>query len=161
MGRKSLAVMEKRQKWQVLDDIGSHSLNSARKLLSCIGCLSVDLRQQQHSAALLATKQPSLGPSTSPTILVCKEWAITGDWQIFCLCKTLTVVIDSVLAFFQSHFRLCAKSVQFCTIGIRSCLKIEVIFACFKGKCIEYLLLLSLVTYSDLQNVMRMVTYEL
>ena len=39
----------------------SRSLNSAYKRLSCIGRLSVDLRQQQHSAALLATKQPSLG----------------------------------------------------------------------------------------------------
>ena len=29
--------------------------------LSCIGRLSVDLRQQQHSAAFCATKQPFLG----------------------------------------------------------------------------------------------------
>ena len=53
--------MEKRRKRQVLDGIGSHSLNSACRQLSCIGRLSVDLRQQQHSAALWATKQPSLG----------------------------------------------------------------------------------------------------
>ena len=37
------------------------SLNSACRRLSCNGRLSVDLRQQQHSAALWATKQPSLG----------------------------------------------------------------------------------------------------
>ena len=52
--------MEKRRKRQVLDGTGRRSLNSARSL-SCIGRLSVDLRQQQHSAALWATKQPSLG----------------------------------------------------------------------------------------------------
>ena len=40
---------------------GNRSLNSACRRLSCIGRLSVDLRQQQHSAALWATKQPSLG----------------------------------------------------------------------------------------------------
>ena len=53
--------MEKRRKRQVLDGTGSRSLNSACRRLSCIGRLSVDLRQQQHSAALWATKQPSLG----------------------------------------------------------------------------------------------------
>ena len=60
-GRKSPAAMEKRQKQQVLDGTGSHSLNSACGWLSCIGRLSVELRQQQHSAVLWATKQPSLG----------------------------------------------------------------------------------------------------
>ena len=58
---KSLAAMEKRRKGQVLDGTGSRSLNSACRRLSCVGRLSVDLRQQQHSAALWATKQPSLG----------------------------------------------------------------------------------------------------
>ena len=53
--------MEKRRKRQVLDGAGSRSLNSTCRRLSCIGRLSVDLRQQQHSAALWATKQPSLG----------------------------------------------------------------------------------------------------
>ena len=53
--------MEKSRNRQVLDGFGSRSLNSAGRRLSCIGRLSVDLRQQQHSAALLATKQPSLG----------------------------------------------------------------------------------------------------
>ena len=53
--------MEKRQKRQVLDATGSRSLNPACRRLSCIGRLSVDLRQQQHSAALWVTKQPSLG----------------------------------------------------------------------------------------------------
>ena len=53
--------MEKRRKRQVLDGTGSRSLNSACRRLSCIGRFSVDLRQQQHSAALWATKQPSLG----------------------------------------------------------------------------------------------------
>ena len=53
--------MEKRQKRQVLNGTGSHNLNSACRLLSCVGRLPVDLRQQQHSAALWATKQPSLG----------------------------------------------------------------------------------------------------
>ena len=43
------------------DGTRSCSLNSACRWLSCIGRLSVDLRQQQHSAALWATKQPSLG----------------------------------------------------------------------------------------------------
>ena len=50
--------MEKRQ---VLDGTGSRSLNSACRRLSRINRLSVDRRQQQHSAALWATKQPSLG----------------------------------------------------------------------------------------------------
>ena len=45
--------MGKRRKRQVLDGTG--------RRLSCIGRLSVDLRQQQHSTALWATKQPSLG----------------------------------------------------------------------------------------------------
>ena len=53
--------MEKRRKRQVLDGTGSRSLNSACTRFSCIGCLSVDLRQQQHSAALWVAKQPSLG----------------------------------------------------------------------------------------------------
>ena len=53
--------MEKRRKRQRLDGTGSRSLNSACRRLSCIGRLSVDLGQQQHSAALWATKQPSLG----------------------------------------------------------------------------------------------------
>ena len=53
--------MEKRRKRQVLNDTGSRSLNCACRRLRCIGCLSVELIQQQHSAALLATKQPSLG----------------------------------------------------------------------------------------------------
>ena len=53
--------MEKRRKRLVLDGTGSRSLNSARGRLSCIRRLSVDLRQQQHSAALWATKQSSLG----------------------------------------------------------------------------------------------------
>ena len=54
--------MEKRRKRRVLDGTGSRSLNSACRRLSCIGRLSlVDLRQQQHSAAYWATKQPSLG----------------------------------------------------------------------------------------------------
>ena len=53
--------MEKSRNRQVLDGFGSRSLNSAGRRLSCIGRLSVDLRQQQHSAVLLATKQPSLG----------------------------------------------------------------------------------------------------
>ena len=57
---KSLAAMEKRRKGQVLDGTGSRSLNSACRRLSCVGRLSVDLRQQQHSAALWATKQFSL-----------------------------------------------------------------------------------------------------
>ena len=53
--------MEKRRKRQILGGTGSRSLNSAcRRRLSCIGRLFVDLRQQQHSAALWATKQPSL-----------------------------------------------------------------------------------------------------
>ena len=45
---------------QVLGGTGSRSLNSAYRRLSCIGRLSVDVRQQQHLAALLATNQPSL-----------------------------------------------------------------------------------------------------
>ena len=53
--------MEKGRKRPTLDGTGSRSLNSACRRLSCIGRLSVDLRQQQHSAALWATKQPSLG----------------------------------------------------------------------------------------------------
>ena len=53
--------MEKGRKQQVLGGIGSRSPNSACRRLSFIGHLSVDLRQQQHSAALWATKQPSLG----------------------------------------------------------------------------------------------------
>ena len=53
--------MEKGRKQQVLGGIGSHNPNCACRRLSCIGRLSVDLRQQQHSAALWATKQPSLG----------------------------------------------------------------------------------------------------
>ena len=60
-GRKSPAAMEKRQKRQALDGTGSHSLKSAYRQHSCIGCLSVDLRQQQNSAALWVTKQLSLG----------------------------------------------------------------------------------------------------
>ena len=60
-GRKSPALMEKMQKRQVLNGTGSCSLNSACRWLSCNGCSSGDLRQQQHSAALWATKQPSLG----------------------------------------------------------------------------------------------------
>jgi len=39
----------------------SRSLNSACRLLSCNGCLPVDLRQQQYSAALWATRQLFLG----------------------------------------------------------------------------------------------------
>ena len=50
--------MEKRQ---VLDGTGSRNFNSACRQLSCIDRLSVDLRQQQHLAALWATKQSSLG----------------------------------------------------------------------------------------------------
>ena len=53
--------MEKRRKRQVLDGTGSGSLSSACRRLSCIGRLSVDLRKQQHSAALWETKQLSLG----------------------------------------------------------------------------------------------------
>ena len=53
--------MGKNRKRQVLDSTGIRSLTSACRRLSCIGRLSVDLRQQQHSAALWATKQPSLG----------------------------------------------------------------------------------------------------
>ena len=53
--------MEKRGKRQELDRTGSRSLNSACRRLSCIGRLSVDLRQQQHPAAFCATKQPFLG----------------------------------------------------------------------------------------------------
>ena len=53
-------MTENRRKRQVLDGTGSRSLNSACRRLSYIGRLSVDLRQQQHSAALSATKQPSL-----------------------------------------------------------------------------------------------------
>ena len=53
--------MEKRRKQQVLDGTGSRSLNSACRRLSCIGRLFVDLRQQQHLAALWVSKQPSLG----------------------------------------------------------------------------------------------------
>ena len=53
--------MEKRRKRQVLDATGSRSLVSTCRRLSCIGRLSVDLRQQQHLAALWVTKQPSLG----------------------------------------------------------------------------------------------------
>ena len=52
--------MEKKRKRQVLDGTGSRSLKSACRRLSCTGRSSVDLRQQQHSAALWATKQPSL-----------------------------------------------------------------------------------------------------
>ena len=48
-------------KQQVLHGTGSRSLNSARGRLSCTDRLSVDLRQQQHLAALRVTKQPSLG----------------------------------------------------------------------------------------------------
>ena len=59
-GRNSPAVMAKKRKRQVLDDTGSRSLHSACRRLSCIGSMSVDWRQQQHSAALWATKQPSL-----------------------------------------------------------------------------------------------------
>ena len=59
--RKSPEAMEKRRKPQVLDGTGSRSLNSACRRLSCIGRLSVDLRQQQHSAALWTTQQPSSG----------------------------------------------------------------------------------------------------
>ena len=51
-GRKGPAAMEKRRKRQVLDGTGSRSLNFACRRLSCIGRLSVDLRQQHHSAAL-------------------------------------------------------------------------------------------------------------
>ena len=53
--------MEKRRRRQVLDGTESRSLHSACRRLSCIGRWSVDPRQQQHSAALWATKQPSLG----------------------------------------------------------------------------------------------------
>ena len=53
--------MEKRQKQQILDGTGKCRLNSACRWLSCIGCFSVDLRQQQHSAVLWVTKQTSLG----------------------------------------------------------------------------------------------------
>ena len=60
-GRKSLTAPEKRRKRQVLDGTGSLSLSSTCRRLRCIGGLSDDLRQQQHSAALWATKQPSLG----------------------------------------------------------------------------------------------------
>ena len=48
-------------KRQVPDGTGSRSLNSACRRLSCIGRLFVDLRQQQHLAALWVSKQPSLG----------------------------------------------------------------------------------------------------
>ena len=60
-GKESPTLMEKRQKQQVLDGTGSCSLNSACRWLSCKGRLPVDLRQQQHSEALWATMQPSLG----------------------------------------------------------------------------------------------------
>ena len=60
-GRKSLTAMEKRRKRQALDDTGSYRLNSACRRPSCISLLSIDLRQQQHSSAHWATKQPSLG----------------------------------------------------------------------------------------------------
>ena len=43
------------------DGTRSRSLNSACRRLCCIDHLSVDLGQQQHSAALWASKQPSLG----------------------------------------------------------------------------------------------------
>ena len=59
--QKSCSFVEKRRKRQVLDGTESRSLNSAWRRLSCISHSSVDLRQQQHSAALWATKQPSLG----------------------------------------------------------------------------------------------------
>ena len=62
--------MEKRRKRQVLDGTGSRSLNSTCRRLSCIGRLSVNLRQQRHSAALWATNQPSLGTAClTPTWL--------------------------------------------------------------------------------------------
>ena len=56
--------MEKRQ---VLDGTGSRNFNSACRRLSCIGRLSVDLRPQQHSAALWVNKQPSLGTALLAT----------------------------------------------------------------------------------------------
>ena len=83
--------MEKRRKRQVQDGTGSRSLNSACKRLSCIGHLSVDLRQQQRSAALWATKQPSLGtallaphgdgPTKGGLNKACLTWlASSGSW---------------------------------------------------------------------------------
>ena len=53
--------MKMRRKRQVLDGTESRSFNSACRRLSCVSRLSVDLRQQRHSAALWATKKPSLG----------------------------------------------------------------------------------------------------
>ena len=61
MGKKKPCSDGEEVKRQVQDGTGSRSLNSACRQLSCIGRLSVDLRQQQHLAALWATKQPSLG----------------------------------------------------------------------------------------------------
>ena len=69
--------MGKRRKRQVLDGTG--------RRLSCIGRFSVDLRQQQHSAALWATKQPSLG-----TALLAPhgDGHGKGDLNIACLTPT-------------------------------------------------------------------------
>ena len=55
--------MDKKRIRQVLHGTGSRSVSFACRQLSCrpVGCLTVDLRQQQHSPALWATKQPSLG----------------------------------------------------------------------------------------------------
>ena len=61
MGEKKPCSDGEEVKRQVQDGTGSRSLSSACRQLSCIGRLSVDLRQQQHLAALWATKQPSLG----------------------------------------------------------------------------------------------------
>ena len=55
--------MEKRRKRQLLDCTGSRSLNSACRQLSCIGRLSVDLRQrqaEQTACACTNRNQPSV-----------------------------------------------------------------------------------------------------
>ena len=86
-GRKSPAAMEKRRKRQVLDGTGSRSLNSVCRRLSCTDRLSVDLRQQQHSAALWATKQPSLG-----TALLAPHEDGPREGGLNKACLTLTVL---------------------------------------------------------------------
>ena len=53
--------MEKRRILQVLGGIEVPVSNLDVRRLSCIGHLSVDLRQQQHLAAFWVTKKPSLG----------------------------------------------------------------------------------------------------
>ena len=83
-GRKSPAAMERRPKRQVQDGTGSHSLNSACRWLSSIGRLSFDLRQQQHSAALWATKQLSLG-----TALLAPHGDRPGEGGLNKACLTL------------------------------------------------------------------------